>query len=102
MVRPGEMLYSVVDLTVRIAGTFSAKLPYRPVGAMFVVQEFDKGVSWVAVSALWIGGGGARCGDYWLGIRSWTLLLQGGRTGGSDVFTVVCDVAEVQACLGMA
>lgn len=25
-----------------------------------------------------------------------------GRLGGSDVFTVVCDVAEIQASLGMA
>lgn len=69
MVRPREMPDSVVDLTIRIAGTFSAKFPYCPVGAMFVVEEFDKGISWVAVSTLWIGGGWARCGDYWLGIR---------------------------------
>lgn len=69
MVGPREMPDSVVDLTIRIAGTFSAKFPYCPVGAMFVVEEFDKGISWVAVSTLWIGGGWARCGDYWLGIR---------------------------------
>lgn len=70
MVRPWEMFYPIVDLGVRIAGTFGAKLPYGPIGAMFVVKESDKGVSWVAVSALWVGGGGAGCGDYWLGIRS--------------------------------
>lgn len=55
MVRPWEMLYPVVDLAVRVARTFSAKLPYRPVGAMLVVKKSDKGVSRVAVSAAWIG-----------------------------------------------
>ena len=70
MVRPWEMLYPVVNLTVRIAGTFSAKLPYGPIGAMLIVQKLDKGVSWVAVSALRIGRGWARCGDYWLDIRN--------------------------------
>ena len=69
MVRPWEMLYPVVNLAVRVARTFSAKFPYRPVGAMLVVKKSDKGVSRVAVSAAWIGRGWARCGDYWLGIR---------------------------------
>ena len=55
MVRPWEMLYSVVNLTIRIAGSFSAKLPYGPIGAMLIVQKLDQGVSWVAVSALRIG-----------------------------------------------
>ena len=55
MVRPREMLYSVVDLAVRIAGTFGAKLPYGPIGAMLIVQKLDKVVSWITVSALRIG-----------------------------------------------
>ena len=55
MIRPWEVFYSVVDLAVRIAGTFSTELPYRPVGAMFVVKKLDQGVSWVTVSALRIG-----------------------------------------------
>ena len=55
MVRPWEMLDSIVNLTVRIAGTFSAEFPYGPIGAMLIVKELDKGVSWVAVSALRIG-----------------------------------------------
>lgn len=55
MVRPREMLYSVVNLAVRIAGAFSAKLPYGPIGAMLIVQKLDKVVSGVAVSALRIG-----------------------------------------------
>ena len=65
MVRPRKMFYSVVNLTVRIAGTFSAEFPYGPIGAMLVVQIFDEGVGWVAVRALRIGGGWARCSDYW-------------------------------------
>ena len=55
MVRPWEMLYSIVDLTVRVAGPFSAKLPYGPIGAMLIVQKLDEGISWVAVGALRIG-----------------------------------------------
>lgn len=54
MVWPWEMLYSVVDLAIRIACTFGAKLPYPPLGSMFVVKEFDQSVGWVAVSALGI------------------------------------------------
>ena len=81
MVRPWEMFYSVVDLAVRIACTFSAKLPYRPHGTMFVVQEFDQGVGWVAVSTLWICRGRARGSDNWPTIRSWKVLPKRGRMG---------------------
>ena len=69
MVRPGKVFYSIVYLAVRIACTFSAEFPYRPLVAMFVVEKFDKGVGWVAVSALGICGGWARGGDDWLSIR---------------------------------
>ena len=64
MVRPWEMFYSVVDLAVRIACTFCAEFPYRPLVTMFVVKEFDEGVGWVAVSTLWIRRGWAGSGDY--------------------------------------
>ena len=70
MVRPREMRYPVVNLTVRITGTLGAKFPYGPIGAMLVVKKLDKSIGWVAVGTLWIGGGWARCGDYWLDIRS--------------------------------
>ena len=63
MVWPGEVFYSMVDLAVRVTCTFSTELPYRPLGAMFVVKKFDKGVGWVAVSALGICGRWARGGD---------------------------------------
>lgn len=63
MVWPWKMFYSIVDLAVRIACTFGAKFPYRPLGAMFVVKELDQGVSWVAVSALGICRGWTRGGD---------------------------------------
>lgn len=76
MVGPWKMFYSIVDLAVRIACTFSAKLPYRPLGTMFVVQEFDKRVGWIAVCTLWICRGRARGSDDWLGIRMWRLLLR--------------------------
>ena len=63
MVWPWKMFYAIVDLAVRIARTFSTKLPYGPLGAVFVVQKFDKGVGWVTVSALGICRGWARGGD---------------------------------------
>ncbi len=69
MVGPWEMFYSVIDLAVWIACSFGAKFPYCPHVAMFVVKEFDEGVGWVTVSALWICRGWARRGDYWQGIR---------------------------------
>lgn len=74
MVWPWKVFYSIVDLAVRITCTFSTELPYRPLGAMFVVEELDKGVGWVAVSALGIRGGWARGGNDWLGIRKSRLL----------------------------
>ena len=62
MVWPRKMFYSIIDLTVRVACSLCAKLPYRPFGTMFIVEKFDKCVGWVAVSALgicrgWAGGG---------------------------------------------
>ena len=70
MIWPWEMSYSIVDLAIRVACAFSSKLPYRPFGAMFVVKEFDEGVSWVAVSALRVCRGRAGCCNDWLDIRT--------------------------------
>ena len=69
MVWPWKMIYSIVDLAVRVACTFSAKLPYRPLVAMFVVEESDQGIGWVTVSALGICRRWARGSNDWLGIR---------------------------------
>ena len=63
MVWPWKMFYSIVDFAVRIACTFSAKLPYCPLVAMFVVEEFDQGIGRISVSALGICRGWARCSD---------------------------------------
>lgn len=43
------MADTIVDGFIRVAGAFSAKLPYRPVVPVFSVQEGDKLVQRVAV-----------------------------------------------------
>lgn len=63
MIRPWVMPYSIVNFTVWVSGPFGAEFPYCPVGAVFVVKEFDKTVGRVAVGTLRVGGGGARRRD---------------------------------------
>ena len=41
MIGPGIMPYPVVDILVRIARAFGAKLPNGPVVLVFGVEEFD-------------------------------------------------------------
>ena len=62
---PRVVSYSSVDLGVWISSTFGAELPYRPVGAMFVIEEFDKGVCGITIRSLRVGRGRARCSDDW-------------------------------------
>jgi hypothetical protein len=54
MVGKRVMVDAVVDFGVWIACTLCAEFPYRPVVAMFRVEEFDKRIEGVAVCALWI------------------------------------------------
>ena len=42
VVWPRIMIDSIVDLGIRVPGSFCAKLPDRPFGAMFGVEEFDE------------------------------------------------------------
>lgn len=49
-----------IHLTIWIPGPFSAELPYLPLIAVFVVEEFDELVEGVAVRALRVGAAGAR------------------------------------------
>ena len=56
VVWPGVVVYSIVDFFVRVAGAFCAKFPYCPLVAVFVVEELDELVGWVAVGTLWVGG----------------------------------------------
>lgn len=55
MVRKWVVVYTVVDLTVWVAGALSTKLPYRPIFAMLRVEELYEGVEGVSVCALRIG-----------------------------------------------
>ena len=55
MVWPRVVPYPVVDLRVWVSGTLGTKFPDRPLGAMFVIEKFDKGIRRVAVGALRIG-----------------------------------------------
>lgn len=55
VVREWIVIYAVVNLTIRIAGAFGAELPYRPVFAMFRVEELHEGVERVSICTLWIG-----------------------------------------------
>lgn len=55
MVGERVVIYAIVYLTIRVAGAFGAKLPYRPVFAMLRVQELDERVERVPVCALGIG-----------------------------------------------
>lgn len=56
----GVVVYTVVNLAVRVASAFCTKLPYRPVFTMFGVEELYEGVERIPVRALWIGATGAR------------------------------------------
>lgn len=42
MVGPRIVIYTIVDFFVRVACTFCAKLPDRPLVAVLVVEEFDE------------------------------------------------------------
>ena len=59
MVRERIVVYAIVDFAVWVARTFSAELPYRPVFAMFRVEELYEGVEGVSIRALWVGAAGA-------------------------------------------
>lgn len=59
----GVMVDAVVNLAIGVAGAFCTKFPYRPVFAMFCVEEFDEGIERVSVRALGIGATGAGCSD---------------------------------------
>lgn len=63
MVWKGIVVYTVVYLAVWIASAFGTELPYRPVFAMFRIEELDEGVERVTVCALRICATRARCGD---------------------------------------
>ncbi len=65
VVWPWIVSYSSVDFGVGVSGAFGTELPYRPIDAMFVVQEFDEGVCGVAVSSLGVGGGGTGGSNDW-------------------------------------
>ena len=56
VVWPGVVVYSTVDFFVWVAGAFCAKFPYCPLVAVFVVEELDELVGWVAVGTLCVGG----------------------------------------------
>ena len=53
VVRPWEVMYSIVDFRVWVSRTLSAKLEDRPVLLVLVVEKFDKFVGRVAVGFLW-------------------------------------------------
>lgn len=63
MIWEGVVVYTVVYLAIWVASAFCAKLPYRPVFAMFRVEELYEGVERISVCALRICAAGARCGD---------------------------------------
>jgi hypothetical protein len=63
MVGERVVIYAIVYLAVRVAGSLGAKLPYRPVFAMLRVEELDERVKRVPICALGIGAAWARRGD---------------------------------------
>ena len=58
VVRPWIMPYAVVNFLVWVSCTFGAEFPDGPLGAMFLIKEFDELVGRVTVGALGVGGGG--------------------------------------------
>lgn len=66
VVRPRIMSYPSIHFGVGVACSLGTELPYRPVGAMLVIEEFDEGIGGVSVGSLWEGGGRARgSNDCW-------------------------------------
>ena len=59
MVRPRVVSHAVVHHVIRVAGALGSKLPYRPFGAMFRIEELDKTVERVSVRSLRVGLGRA-------------------------------------------
>jgi len=42
VVGPWVVIYAIVDFLIRVSSAFCAKLPNRPLVAMFVVEKFDE------------------------------------------------------------
>jgi hypothetical protein len=55
VIRPRVMSDAIIHGIIRIPGTFSAKLPYRPVLAVFRVEEGDELVEGVSIGELGVG-----------------------------------------------
>lgn len=55
MIRPRVMPDTIIDGIIRIPGAFSAKLPYRPVFAVFRVEEGDELVKGISIGELGVG-----------------------------------------------
>ena len=53
-----------VDLRVWVSGALGTEFPYTPIRAMFRIEELDKRIERVAISALRVGSRRARGGDY--------------------------------------
>lgn len=66
MIGPRKMSYSAIDLGIGISRAFGAKLPYRPMGAVLIIEEFDESVGRVSIGSLRKSRRGARgCNDCW-------------------------------------
>ena len=52
MVGPWIMVDATVYLGVGIAGTFCSKFPYRPIFAVFVIEEFCQSIGRITIGAL--------------------------------------------------
>lgn len=52
MIRPREVMYSIVDFRVWVSRSLSAELENRPIVAMLVIKEFDKLICWIPICFL--------------------------------------------------
>ena len=52
VVRPWEMVYSMIDLRIWVTGAFGAELEYGPVGSVLVIQELDQLICRISVRLL--------------------------------------------------